>query len=751
MKKRFFSWLTRAKSPQIGLGLLFALLIFLTTFINIPGVSLFINRFDSMVYDQMIRWYHHPYPQRGRVVIIDIDDVSIAKEGRWPWPRDKMGSLLMKLHDLGLVVAGFDIIMSDPEINYATGLKGKINSITPQFPVDLKNLETTLEKLTPLVDNDQAFAHAIQQNDVVLGFLFQNQEEVRKGTLPSPLTDSSGKLLTAEDFAAEHFKGYSASLQLFMESAHHGGFVTNLPDPDGVVRQGLVLASYDNKIYPSLALRTVMRYLLADHVDLKKRDGIGGSTLYGIDIAGTFIPTNAHGQILIPYWGLPFTLPFYSATDVLQDKIKADEFQDTVAIVGSSALMLSDLHPAPVAKLFPGVEMVGNMVTAMLGNQIATKYDWSAPSGAAFIVFFALACAFVIPFMGIGVRLIFALGLIAAILGTMVALFVNKNLYVPCAFLLTLISLQVIGNYVYEFFLERHQKSKMKELFGQYVPESYVKELLDSPESSTMEGLTRNMTVLFSDIRSFTTISEQLDAGGVKRLLNTFFTPITEIIYNSQGTIDKYVGDMVMAFWGAPIPIANNGHAYHAIKASLDIFKALPSINEIMTKNDLPNVNIGIGLGTGLMNVGDMGSQFRRAYTVLGDMVNLASRLESLTKYYGANILVNDETREGQEEFLWRAIDKVSVKGRATSLTIYEPLGLIAEVPLERFAEIEKYHLALGAYYEQNWELTESMFDALLAQHPETHLYELYLARINVFKTSPPPEGWDGVFVHHEK
>jgi adenylate cyclase len=751
MKSHLPSWLTRAKSPQIGMGILFALLIFLTTFVNVPGASLFINRFDSLIYDQMIRWYHHPYPERGHVVIIDIDDQSIYKEGRWPWPRDKMANLLMKLHDLGVVVAGFDIIMSDPEINYAVGLKDKLNNIVPQFPIDLKNLGEALEKLTPLVDNDQAFAQAMQQNDVVLGFLFQNQQDVRKGALPSPLTDSSGKLLDAKLFSAEHFKGYSASLKLFMDSAHHGGFVTNLPDPDGVVRQGLALSSFDNKVYASLALMTVMRYLLADHVDLKMHDGLNGRTLYGIDVAGTFIPTNAHGQILIPYWGPPFTLPFYSATDILHGNVKANEFQDTVAIVGSSALMLSDLHPAPVAKVFPGVEMVGNMVTAMLGNQIATKYDWSTLTGAILLVIFGLICAFVIPYMGIGIRIIFALVLIGAILGFMGVLFVTKNLYVPAAYMLTIISLQTIGNYVYEFFSERRQKSKMKELFGQYVPESYVKELLDSPESSTMEGRTLNMTVLFSDIRSFTTISEHLDAAGVKRLLNTFFTPITEIIYNSQGTIDKYVGDMVMAFWGAPIPIPNNGHAYHAIKASLDIFKALPSINAIMAENELPSVNIGIGLGTGLMNVGDMGSQFRRAYTVLGDMVNLASRLESLTKYYGVNILVNDETREGQEEFLWRAIDKVAVKGRATSLTIYEPLGLISEVPLERFAEIEKYHHALGAYYEQNWELSESMFTALHAEHPGIRLYELYLARINVFKVSPPQNGWDGVFVHHEK
>lgn len=751
MGPRFLSRIARTKSAQISLGLLCTFLVFTTAIFNLPGMSLFINRADSLIYDLMIEFYHVPYQERARVVIIDIDDVSIQKEGRWPWPRDKLAKLISKLQEAGVVVTAFDVIMADPEINYAIGLKEKLTEILPKFHGELNQLPEMLEKITLDVDNDEILAIAMRNYDVVLGFLFHDKTDIRRGLLPQPLTNEAGKDLSPNEFSAQHFKGYNASLSLFIKAARHGGFVTNLPDPDGVIRQGLVIASIDNKVYPSLALRTVMRYLLADHVNLKFHKILGESTLYGIDVGGVFIPTNSHGQILIPYWGPPFTLPFISAADVLEGKVPQEDLAGGVAIVGSSTLQLADLHPAPVAKVFPGVEMVGNMVTAMLGKQISTKYDWNTFQGISLIGIFGVFFALVFAFSGYIVRLIVAIIMIFLILGGMVLLFVLHNLYVPTAYMLSIIILQVISNYLYEFFLVTHQKHVIRQLFGQYVPENYIKELLDSPEIPSMEGQSRNMTVLFSDIRSFTTISEGLDAISTRRLLNTFFTPITEIIYNQKGTIDKYVGDMVMAFWGAPIPIPNNGHTYHAIMAALDIFKALPSINESMINESLPSVNIGIGLGTGLMNVGDMGSKYRRSYTVLGDVVNLGSRLESLTKFYGVNILVNDLTFADQEEFFWRIIDKVEVKGRHSSLSIYEPLGLLKEATNERIMEVERYHQALNAYYAQDWEISETIFDSLNQQYPQTHLYRLYLERIARFKEVPPSKEWNGVFVHLEK
>ncbi|RUR05049.1 adenylate/guanylate cyclase domain-containing protein [Legionella sp. km772] len=306
-------------------------------------------------------------------------------------------------------------------------------------------------------------------------------------------------------------------------------------------------------------------------------------------------------------------------------------------------------------------------------------------------------------------------------------------------------------NFSYEFFLEKRQKFKIKELFGQYVPENYVDVLINSPGASSMEGQVRHLSVLFCDIRNFTETSENLSAADVKRLLNTYFDPITEIIFTHQGTIDKYVGDMVIAFWGAPVPIENNGHVRQALYSALAIVNALPAINEEMNKNDLPNLRIGLGLASGLMNVGDMGSKFRRAYTVIGDNVNLASRLESLTKYYDVNILVNDSTRENQEEFLWRLIDKVAVKGRKKGVTLYEPLGFVHEMNPELIEEIDYYHQAIANYYEKNWQEALNKFTTLHEAHPHTHLYSLYIERIKQYQMVPPPDNWNGVFIHTNK
>lgn len=752
MRDLFLLRLYKNKLPQLCLGFACLLFLFVGMIIHIPGVTFSINRLNSLIYDSTLHFFHHGYQEKTRVVIVDIDDISIHKEGRWPWPREKMSTLLLKLKNSGVVVTSFDIILSDSEINYAVGIEQQLQHITNISPTQVVELSGLLKKITQDIDGDTLFANSMHDYDVVLGFLFHHLEDVQNGMLPPPLRDLSGTLLTADSFAAQNFKGYNANLKLFMESAKHGGFVSNLPDDDGVVRQGLLLAGHDNNLYPSFALMTVMRYLLADAVELKFHKNSREKTLYGIEVqGGKFIPTNARGQILIPFWGEAFTLPFYSATDILNDKVDVKELQGAIAIVGSSTTLLSDLHRTPISDSFPGVEMVGNMVAAMLGDEVATRFIWASFHGLAYFSLFGLLLVIIVPFLGAFLRVFCALFLIILILAANSLIFFKLNLFIPSAPLLILIILITITNYLYEFIAEKKQKQYIKQLFGQYVPESYIKELLDSPEKSTMEGKTLDMTVLFSDIRNFTGVSEQLDAVGVKYLLNTVFTPITEIIYNHRGTIDKYVGDMVMAFWGAPIPITGKGHAYHAITASLEIVNELPHINEIMKQNNLPSINMGIGLGTGLMNVGDMGSKFRRAYTVLGDVVNLTSRLEGLTKYYSVNILVNEDTRKNQDDFLWRKIDKVAVKGRAQYLYIYEPMGLLNEMSVNTINEIETYHKALDYYFAQNWELAEELFEYLITQHPDYLLYQLYRRRVANFKLQPPSKDWNGVYTHQEK
>ncbi len=739
----------RTKLIQIIVGIIFAFLFFFANIYNEPIVSKLVNNLDAYIYDTMVVWNPIDYNELARVIIIDIDDASLSKEGRWPWPRNKLANLILKLKEDGVVVIGIDIIMSDPEINYANGLKSRISEKTSTITTtEFTQLNSLLDKVAPIVDNDQALANAISEYDVALGFLFHELSSVKIGVLPQALKTENGEILHPKEYKVQLFHGYNASLGLLTKASNHGGFVTNLPDFDGVLRHGLLLGSINDQVYPSLPLMTVMRYQLADYVNFKFKRSWGGLHLYGLDVGGTFVPTNANGQILMPFWGPQFSLPYYSASDVMHGHVNTKELEGSIAIIGSSAILLGDLHASPVAKLFPGVEMVANMVAAILGQQITTSYDWTTTHGTLLFLLFGFIVSLLFPFLRVAIMISLAILFALVILVGSIFLYSKYNIYIAVGNLLLMIGMQTIANYAFDFALEKRQKSKIKDLFGQYVPENYVQQLLTASDLVTMDGKTMDMTVLFSDIRNFTSISEHLDAPGVKRLLHTFFTPITEIIFNHHGTIDKYVGDMVIAFWGAPIPIKDNAHAFFAILTALDMIKKMPSINQHMQEIGISEIQIGIGIGTGVMNVGDMGSKFRRSYTVLGDVVNLTSRLEGLTKLYGVSILVNEETRASQDSFVWRTVDKVAVKGRESSLAIYEPLGLKDDISPEIQEELSTYHRALEHYFKQEWDLALSIFDILRTEYPKSKLYKLYWRRTMEFKTNPPPSDWDGISRH---
>jgi adenylate cyclase len=304
-------------------------------------------------------------------------------------------------------------------------------------------------------------------------------------------------------------------------------------------------------------------------------------------------------------------------------------------------------------------------------------------------------------------------------------------------------------NMVYGYLFETRRKDELKIMFGQYVPEKHINEMLLSGDNFGLSGDDREMTVLFADIRGFTTLSESLSASQLKELLNAVFTPLTEIIFKNSGTIDKYVGDMIMAFWGAPLN--DTEHASHALTAALDMQQAITQLHVEFSTRDWPTVNIGIGLNTGMMSVGDMGSQFRRSYTVLGDSVNLASRIEGLTKYYGVKIMVSEDTQHNQPDFVFRQLDRVRVKGKKKGITIFEVVCRQSEASIELQHDIELNQKAIDYYLNQSWEKSNELFTLLHHAHPEVKLYTLYLERLAEFQHTPPPHDWDGVFIHTSK
>jgi len=301
----------------------------------------------------------------------------------------------------------------------------------------------------------------------------------------------------------------------------------------------------------------------------------------------------------------------------------------------------------------------------------------------------------------------------------------------------------------YGYLFETRKREKLKEIFGQYVPEKHIEEMLTSVSELGLYGEDRELTVMFADIRNFTALSEPLTAAQLKDVLNEFFTPMTEIIFKFRGTIDKYIGDMIMAFWGAPLK--DKYHARHAISAALEMQQAVEKLKKVFAAKGWPEINIGIGLNTGLMSVGDMGSTFRRNYTVLGDSVNLASRIEGLTKYYGAKIIATEFTQTKQPLFIFRKLDRVRVHGKTHSIEIFEPVGYIKGFSAELAKEIDRYHAALAYYFAQQWEKASAVFTLLARERPNEKLYHLYLKRLANFEKNPPSADWDGVYTHLEK
>jgi adenylate cyclase len=702
------------------------------------------TRLENMAYDLQLRTkvFTHRKFSESPVVIVDIDDKSLSQEGRWPWPRSKVGDLVKRLQEEGVVVIAFDILFSEQQDNIA-------NTILVQLKKQAlasTAINDTMEKLQPYFDEDAKFAETLKSIDVSLGMTF-NPKQASQGYLPPPilvLTTPAEKQLgfiTAP--------GYIADIPVLQQAAKNAGFLNVFPDSDGIVRRVPLLMRYQDGLYPSLALNSVRLFLLSN-VNLITATYNESIRLEGIKLGDHLIPTDNQSQVIIPFVGNSFTLPYISATDVLHKNISAGALQGKIVFVGTSATGLGDLHATAIEGVYPGVEIQASIAYGILLNTFSYKPAWGL--GAEVFATIVLGLLFIFTFPYLGPRL---LGLII-ILTPIALVMLNDLIWEKTGLIISFLApiilpiILAMVNILYGYLFETLRRERLKEMFGQYVPEKHIDEMLKaSGKNYGLLGEDREMTVLFADIRNFTTISEPLTASQLKDLLNDFFTPMTEIIFKHHGTIDKYVGDLIMAFWGAPL--RDKRHAPHALAAALDMQIAVKKLHTEFAERGLPEINIGIGLNSGEMSVGDMGSKFRRNYTVLGDAVNLASRVESLTKYYGVNIMVTENTSKEQKNFVFRLLDRVRVKGKKSGVAIYEVICRTNELTPELNEKLKLHTQALDDYFTQKWLLARDLFTQLNQTYPNDILYPLYLQRIADFELNPPPADWDGVYVHTSK
>jgi adenylate cyclase len=703
------------------------------------------TRLDALIYDWRFQWLTPARPEgQTPIVIVDIDEESLKREGRWPWSRAKIAQLVTALERQGVQLVGFDVVFSEAESNPADALlAGGVLS---------EAARSELAQQRAAFDSDARLAEVLPARSV-LGYFLHN-DGVKSGVLPQPLLDLPEE--EARSWRILPLPDYTGNIPVLMQRALSAGFLTTLPDRDGVIRRSPLVLRHGNAIHTSLALELARLHLKAPYVRLQSLPCRSSQTcVESIELGDRVIRTDEHGMALVPYKGQRESFTYVSASKALRGELPAGILQGAIVFVGTSALGLADLRITPLQTQYPGVEVHANLLDAMLQSTAARNYfyfrpDWAPGATFVLLLLSGLLLAVLLPRLEPGVMLVVVLTWFLLLFLGNFLLWKAAHYDLPLATVLLMAFLIASFNIFFGFLRATRQKREIKTMFGQYVPPAHVEHMLANPDEVTLTGESREMTVLFADVRNFTTLSEGLSAQDLKQLLNRYFTPITQIIFDHNGTIDKYVGDMVMAFWNAPLD--DPRHAHNAIAAALAMLQKVEELKREFTASGLPEINIGIGLNTGLMNVGDMGSEFRRAYTVLGDAVNLGSRLESVTKFYGVRLLVGESTQALAPEYLYRCVDRLIVKGKHEPVIVYEPVCLLADASESRRERVARYNEAVGYYFAQQWDAAESLLRELAAQDPERRLYRVFLERIDELRQQPElTTGWSGVYEHKSK
>jgi adenylate cyclase len=735
-------------SLLIGIGLLIVLF-FVGNAAHIYRLH-FVDQLSAILYDYRLR-LTMPETVDDRIVILDIDEKSLKEEGRWPWSRDRLGLLMDKLFDkYGVAVVGFDVVFAEKD--ESSGLKVLQKLGKDQLKDDTR-YQATLEQIRPQLEYDSLFAGKIKNRNVVLGYYLTDKKGSISGMLPEPAFPAGW--FKDRPIAFTAFNGYGANLPELQKAAARAGHFNPSVDSDGMVRRVPMLAEYDGAYYESLSLAMVRTLFgttqLLPGFSEGNTKGYSGLEWLELDspIGPLKIPVDNDVTTLVPFRGNAGSFKYISIADVLHDRVGLEQLKDKIVLVGTTAPGLLDLRATPVSEVYPGVEVHANMISGILDQNLKERPAYMVGAEVIWLLLIGIALSFILPQLGPAKAMLVIASIIAINMGLSIASWQYANILMPVANSLVMIALMFAVDMSYGYFVESRTKRQITGLFGQYVPSELVDEMSKNPGSVSMEGESREMTILFSDVRSFTTISEGLDAKELTLLMNEFLTPLSRIVYKHRGTIDKYMGDCIMAFWGAPLP--DTAHARNAIIAGLEMLATLKTLQPHFKERGWPEIHIGVGINTGRVSVGNMGSEVRVAYTVMGDDVNLASRLEGITKQYGVGIVVGENTKNAVTDFIYRELDQVRVKGKDKPVAIYEPIGLTSEVDKALQDEIKLFHEFRRLYIKQNWDLAEVQLLNLQRMSPDTALYGIYAERIAYFRNNPPPADWDGVFVFQTK
>ena len=791
VKELFQTWWQHRVSFILSLAItLTALGLYVFTYIGEHSnpILVFIERLELDALDTRFRMrpakYSRPDP---RIVIVDIDQRSQEGLGKWPFPRSNFAKMLDALHEDGAKVVAFDVTFDKPD-QTAAPVRALAERLAKRRSAGQRvdpNLEKEIADLAAEYDADKQFGEAIQRfGNVVLGNFFFPKEELKgtdETTLNSyadlvqwyslaqnslnPATGKQDFVNLMHRYAANGilYTATMANIPALLSPENNGagtmGFFNVLPDADGVLRRSLLVVPFDRseklgeaELYGSMEVHAIRLYLGVPSEQLTVNYNQTGIVSVQFGDKLQVKPDNI-GRLAINYRGPERTFPYYSLVDVVNRNFPGGTFKNKIVLVGASATGIGDLRTPPYGGItYPGVEVHANSMDNMLNHNHLTRGAPQELWDIGAILFFGVG-------VGIWMALVtprwmwFGLSFVIPLMVIDYAAFLRGwwlNFSVPA---LTLVS-NVLLISLYRALVEEKEKRKVRTAFGQYLSPEVIRRLLVNPK--LVEPKKTEVTVMFSDIRGFTTISEQLDAQDLAIFLNQYLSDMTSLVFETAGTLDKYIGDAVMAFWGAPFE--TDDHAVNGCNSALKMIQRVRAMQLEWQAQGKPKLDIGIGLNSGVASVGNMGSALRYGYTALGDTVNLSSRLEGLNKDYGTHIIVNETTYAATREadFVYRELDVIRVKGKTQPVTIYELIGHKGEnsvygPPSELEARLAQFAIGRKLYSERHWEEAQQTFQSILDKWKDDGPSRMYWKRCQEYLFDEPPTAWDGVFTMTHK
>jgi len=705
----------------------------------------FLKLVEYKIYDNFFKLRGERPAQTGRVVLVAVDERSLDEEGRWPWPRTRVAELIEAVSDLGAKVIGLDMGFFEPD-----------NRLEVKSVMDWADRIQQGEKINKAGflfrhHPDAVLARTIASvsSDVVLGFFFHTTKEavahldeaevdrrrssIAKFALPAVRYKTAGAM--DRDLLEVHVP--ESNQPLIFQASPLGGYFNILPEEDGVVRRTPLILKCGQEVYPSLVL-TLLARLLDQPLPVLEVQEFG---LKSVVVGEVEVPVDELGQVWINYRGSRKAIESIEASDILHGRLPEGVLKGKAAIIGVTAAGLSDLDPTPFEALHPGPNIHAQVLDNILAGDYLSRPNWTAVYDILAIILLGLAASSLVAWMGLIGAIISFAGLGVGYLGFAYGLFLNGFILRTVHPLLSL-TVSAGGAFAFRHFTEVREKRWIRSAFQHYLNPAVIEQLIKKPDRLNTGGEKKVLSAAFADIRNFTSISENMDPKVLSSQLNYYLDRLTEVILKNGGVLDKFIGDAMMFFFGAPIE--NRQHATDACRTALEMLRVQEVMNRTWAAEGLPEFKLGIGLNTGPMVVGNMGSRQRFDYTILGDSVNLASRLEGLTREYpGVDIIAGPDTvATAGDEFLFRRIDLLPVKGRKGLVEVYQLLGPREGTSIPRL--IKLYEEAHSAYLNRDWEKAVQALDLILEEDPADGPALILKARCGFFQEHPPPPDWDG-------